>query len=400
MALVPDRPLRVLMVAACPFPAPQGSQVYVAGLAGALARAGVEVRLLTYPGGVGEAPAGIRHIACRGIGVAPPIRAGPWAGKFLLNRCLGWALRDAIASAPPDLIHAHNIEALRIAAPLACAQRIPLIYGMHGLMERELPTYFRSLLLQWAARRIGRRLDLDAVQQADAFHTLCPSATQALIQRGAKVEAIHESSPGIDLEAFDALAPQMPEDAPGAQNRPLVVYGGNLDGYQDLEILRRAFALLRQAAPLARLVLASHAESGPYDDVRGRWSKEPEARLVRVHGLAEMKALLLAADILVNPRSTPGGFPVKLLNYMAAGRAIVSCRGAAEGLLAHEREALLAPDGDAEAFAACLKRLAHDAALRHHLSRAARERVEAEGAWASRANNMIAFYRRILAAGS
>ncbi|MCX7011282.1 MAG: glycosyltransferase family 4 protein [Candidatus Sumerlaeota bacterium] len=396
MAPVADRPLRVLMAAACPFPAPQGSQVYVAGLAGALARAGVEVRLLTYPGGTGATPAGIRHIACRGIGIAPRIRAGPWVGKFPLNRRLSRALREEIASAPPDLIHAHNIEALRIAAPLARAQGIPLIYGMHGLMERELPAYFRFAPLRWAARRIGRRLDLDAVQQAGAFHTLCPSATQALIRLGATAERILESPPGIDLEAFDAVAPRMPDDSPGAQCRPLAVYGGNLDGYQDLKTLRRAFALLRQAAPLARLVLASHAESGPYDDVRDQWSKEPEVQFIRVHGLAEMKALLFAADILVNPRSTPGGFPVKLLNYMAVGRAIVSCRGSA-GPLEHERDALLAPDGDAKAFAACLKRLAHDAALRHHLGRAARERVERECRWERRAEEMLAFYRQILA---
>ena len=40
---------------------------------------------------------------------------------------------------------------------------------------------------------------------------------------------------------------------------PLIMYGGNLDPYQDLDCLLHGFARLRAVEPQARLVLVTHA---------------------------------------------------------------------------------------------------------------------------------------------
>ena len=385
---------RILMIAACPFPAPQGSQVLVAGLAGALAEAGAEVWLLTYPGGVGQAPKGVSHLTCGGIGLKPRIRAGPWAGKLLLNQMLRASARWAIQAESPGVIHAHNIEALRIAAPLARAAQIPVVYGVHGLMASELPTYFGAWPVRQAARMLGQGLDRWAARRADGFHALTQADARALRALGVAPDRIHIGAPGMDVEAFDRVEPRLPPGISLGEGRPLIVYGGNLDGYQGLETLRRAFGRVRAHKPSAGLVLASHHESGPYGRLRRRWAGEPGAQFARIRDFGEMKGLLTAADILVNPRSTPGGFPVKLLNCMAAGKPIVSCRGSA-GALEDGRDALLVEDGDAEAFAASLLRLAEDGPLRERLGRAARQRVELEFRWEDRIKELIAFYSRL-----
>ena len=49
--------------------------------------------------------------------------------------------------------------------------------------------------------------------------------------------------------------------------------------------------------------------------------------------------------IALNPRVDCDGLPVKLLNYMATGRAIVSFAGSAE-ILEHEQTGLVVPSGD------------------------------------------------------
>ena len=47
------------------------------------------------------------------------------------------------------------------------------------------------------------------------------------------------------------------------ERAPLVMYGGNLDPYQDLDCLLDGFARLRAVEPQARLVLVTHARGAP-----------------------------------------------------------------------------------------------------------------------------------------
>jgi len=381
-----------LLLCACPFPAPQGSQVYIGGLAGALAQAGARVRIVSYPGGKGLLPAGVEHQPCRGIGLKPRVRAGPWSGKLLLNRNLRSATRDALDSDKPDIVLAHNIEALRIASPLARKRGVPAIYCAHGIMERELPSYFGAKPLRTLAQILGRRLDRSAIKQADGFHVLTRTAADFFAARGVAEDRIHLAAPGIDLDAFDSEQVCPPHGYKDVAGDPLIVYAGNLDGYQDLETLREAFILLRQTHSNARIVLASHNESGQYRNVQRVWRRTPGVHFVRVRSFGEMKALLFKADILVNPRSLPGGFPVKLLNYMAARKPIVSCRGSAE-ILTDEENALLVDDGDSRSFAKRLRELSNDSLRPEQLAQAARKTVEAEYAWSDQIESLLRFIR-------
>src|SRR5262249_59575584 len=55
--------------------------------------------------------------------------------------------------------------------------------------------------------------------------------------------------------------------------------------------------------------------------------------IVQAAAYEEVRDRLGAATVAVCPRAERSGFPMKLLNYMAAGKAIVACAGSAKGLL-------------------------------------------------------------------
>src|SRR5439155_707672 len=79
----------------------------------------------------------------------------------------------------------------------------------------------------------------------------------------------------------------------------------------------------------------------------------PGVEIVRAASYDEVRARLDAADVAVSPRTERSGFPMKLLNYMAAGKAIVASAGSAKGL----RDGVsgrVVPDGDEGAFAAAV----------------------------------------------
>jgi glycosyltransferase involved in cell wall biosynthesis len=63
----------------------------------------------------------------------------------------------------------------------------------------------------------------------------------------------------------------------------------------------------------------------------------------------ELPNLLAGATIAVNPRIDCDGIPVKLLNYMAAGKPVLSFAGRQP--VRHRQTGWLVPDGDVDGFA-------------------------------------------------
>ena len=83
--------------------------------------------------------------------------------------------------------------------------------------------------------------------------------------------------------------------------------------------------------------------------------------------------------------------PLKLFEYMAAGKAIiVSDLPSMRQVLTSERDALLVPVGDPQAFARAIERMLQDTALCACLSMVARARAEAFS-WHKRAETILLF---------
>jgi glycosyltransferase involved in cell wall biosynthesis len=98
----------------------------------------------------------------------------------------------------------------------------------------------------------------------------------------------------------------------------------------------------------------------------------PQAvEIVYASSYEEVRAWLCQAHVLVAPRRESTGYPMKLLNYMAAGKAIVAVAGGAHGLRDGET-ARVVQDDDVEAFAGAVGDLLENPTQRHRLGAAAR----------------------------
>ena len=117
---------------------------------------------------------------------------------------------------------------------------------------------------------------------------------------------------------------------------------------------------------------------------------------------SEVPQLLRKADVLAlpNPASAISTFytsPLKLFEYMAAGRPIVaSDLPAIREVLRHEVTALLVPPGDPGALAASVQRLASDPSLGPALARAASAAV-VDYSWERRAGRIETLLERVIA---
>ena len=365
--------LRTAIVGACPYPVPQGSQVYLRETAHALALAGHDVRIVTYGHGAGgDDGAFPLHRAPRLPGFRRTA-AGPSLAKPLADAALVRTLRRVVRDHAIDVVCAHNYEGLLVA--LAAGKR-PIVYFAHNLMFDELPQYFPHRM-SGAWKRAGHWLDRCLPRRADAVVAPHARLAEALRGLGCAENAVHVAPPAVDVAAF---TPCVAEDAV-----PPVLYAGNLDRYQNLPLLSEAMRFLRQDLPDARLVVASAQPCALLD-----------AEHVAVPVFDALRAVLAQDAVVALPRVSWTGYPIKLLNAMASGHAVVACESAAHPLR-HGENGLVVPDNDARAFASALLRCMTDPALRTRLGARAREDIETMHSRAAAAKALDAVLRSVCA---
>ncbi len=359
-------PLRLALLGAFAFPAPLGSQRFAAEQELALRDAGADVERFTYPA---------RGVTLRGF---DPRKLGA-------DRALRAALLTAHRERAFDGVLAHNAEGALVALSARRQLGAPVVYVVHTLWEHELGSWLPSALGR-LARTAGRRLDRGLARRADALLVLSEPARTALATRAAGPIACippgHTPEPEPADDEVDAACQRR-----GLTREGFALYAGNLDRYQELELLDAAAALL----PGLPVVVATH-------DARRLHSER--LRVIRVDSVGESRRLLHGAAVAVLPRRLHGGFPIKLLHYMAAARAIVARRSVADTLRDGESARLLPADADAEDFAGAIRALLADPALRARLGTGARTTLAKRHAWPERAAETLALLRASVEAAS
>lgn len=389
----------VAIVAACPFAWPQGSQILIDELAHRLGVAGHEVHVVAYH--LGTEPRASRAYRLHRVPAVKRYRktsSGPSPLKPVVDALLAVTLARVVKRHRVEVIHAHSFEAAIAGYLVRAYSGVPVVYHGHTGLADELPTYFSGRLGRRLARSLGWVVDRTVPRHADAAIAVSGDMVELLRRSGVAAERIELVPPGLDYPRFEPEDRRALERRHGLPPGPKVVFAGNLCRYQNLPVLWRAFAAVRRARPDAHLVVASHdpdvtAASGEAGLPPG--SVTP----IRDGNFERMRELLAVADVAVSLSAMQFGFPIKLLNYMAAGKAIVAAAPSAKGL-EHLDTALLVPPHDPDAVAASVVRLLDDAELRRRLGTRARDHFEREHLWPPLVERMAQVYARVLAAAT
>jgi glycosyltransferase involved in cell wall biosynthesis len=382
------------MIAACPFPAARGTPARIYRLADELGERGHQVHVFTYHlgGDPADAKFEIRRIA--DIRTYRKESPGPSVQKLLvLDSLLAVKLLQAVRHRRYDIIHAHHVEGLLAALPAHWLTGIPLVFDVHTLVENELP-FYRMALSPWLLRRLGRGLDRYLPRFADHVVAVSSDIQRELIERhGISARNIAVIPNGVE---DDFLAPPSgfagaPKE--GERSQPILVFAGNLAPYQRFELLLQAVALARKHRPGIRLLVITDSSFDGYRALASQLDLQDHLEIVSV-SLGDLPKRLVESDIALNPRTECVGLPQKLLNYMAAGRPIVSFAGSAR-YLEHEQRALIVEDEDVAGFAEAIVRLVDDPALAHRLGQAGRAFVAEHLSWTRTAIAAEAVYERL-----
>ena len=336
--------MRIAHAIAGPYPAFRGSQVLVAQLVAGLRERGHLVDVVSYGSWMAERP-------------------GFHPGRVPLDLVLVVKLARAVRAGGIEVVHAHNYEAATAALLVSRWTGVPFVFHGHSAMADEMPLYAAGPGGARLLSRMGAFLD-GTIPRAAAACLAVTDELAAVLQR-AGVRRVTSLPPVLHPNGAGGAASA--EESPG----PTVVYAGNLDAYQNFDLLWQAFARVRRRVPAVRLVIVTHPDARRTAAGLVRRGLPPAVEIVYASSYEEVRAWLFRAHVLVAPRSESTGYPMKLLNYMASGKAIVALAGGAHGLRDGET-ARVVPDHDVEGFAGAVGDLLENPAERHRLGAAAR----------------------------
>jgi glycosyltransferase involved in cell wall biosynthesis len=386
------------MVVASPFPANHGTPGSIREMCEALAALGHEIHVVTYHFGEARPPSGVAVHRAAGLGLRGRMVVGPTWQKPIFDLLMVFTLARVVWRERIDVIHAHNYEGALVGFVGRLLTGRPLVYGAVNTMIDELGSY-GAIRPRWLADGLARMLDWLVPRLPGAIIALSTDLERFLQARGIRPERIHVIPLGVDTRAFDGADGDAVRRRLGLGDRPIVLYTGILDRLQRVDYLLRAMTVVAAAVPEARLVLVANVLQ-PEDLARWRalaaeLGLADRVTFVGSESFADIPPFLAAADVTVVPRPHCPGFPVKLLNSLAAGRPVVVFEGSAKGLRDGEA-ALVVPDHDWHAMGDAIVRVLRDRRLAENLSRGGRRWVEQHYAWPALADRTAAVYSGLL----
>jgi glycosyltransferase involved in cell wall biosynthesis len=296
----------------------RGTPLAVRAMVTALTAQGHEVELLTYPQGEDVAIAGVRHRRSLALPVGR-VRAGPSLAKLALDVPFMARAWWRMAVGRFDVVHAVE-EAAHLAAPVARLLRLPLVVDVDSSIPdqmRESGFATRGPLL-WAAET----LENHALRHSAAVVTVCTSLTEGVRRRAPQARVFQVEDPPLLGPAASAAEIAILKASLGLDARPVVLYSGNFEKYQGVELLVDAAGLV----PEAQFVFM-----GGETDQIARMRARPSAGGGRCvfagkRPTAELPAFLGIATMVVSPRISGANTPFKVYTYLASGRPLVATR--------------------------------------------------------------------------
>ena len=157
----------------------------------------------------------------------------------------------------------------------------------------------------------------------------------------------------------------------------LVAYVGSFATYQGIDLLFQSIPVVIQLHAQARFVIVGGSAEAVAIRRQALAAAGVADRVTFVPQIPpdDLPNFLAAMDVLLSPRLSGINTPLKLLDYLKAGRAVVATDTAANRFILDADCAVIAP-ATVEGFAAGIGRAVGDAALRERLGREGKTRIQ------------------------
>jgi glycosyltransferase involved in cell wall biosynthesis len=391
--------VRILYFADIRFPLERANGIQTMETCHALAARGNEVRLVVRPDTQSPARDPLEYYGLpprKGLVVERAPSVGPQFARRVAY--LSFALGRAMGAARADVVMTRDLGTAHLLAGVARTLRAPVVFESHGYapdVAAAMPGLVSTATAP-SARKLERLAAREAAvwRGAEGYVTITAALARTLVEKFGGRERVAVVPDGVRASAIGEWSP-VPEHQP-----PVVGYAGHLYPWKGADVLLDAIA---RAPGMAALIAGGHEAEGDRARLEARAAALGISDRVEFTGHvapSKVAEVLRRATILVLPNpasaiSTDFTSPLKLFEYMAAGRPIVSSDlPAIREVLRHDVNALLVAPGDPGALAEGIRRLVTDRVLAARLARQALDDVK-QYTWERRAERLEALFGEV-----
>lgn len=217
-----------------------------------------------------------------------------------------------------------------------------------------------------------------------------------LIEQGISPEKVLVAPDGVDLEEFDIkeTKEQCRQRLNLPQNKKIILYTGHLYQWKGAQTLAEASSYLPEDADI-------YFVGGTAQDIKEFETQNSKLKIKiighRPH--AEIPYWLKAADVLVLPNSGKEDIskfwtsPIKMFEYMASGKPIISSDLPSIREILDEKNAVLVEPDNSGALASSIEKVLQSPDLSGRISAQALRDVQ-KYSWSNRAKNILWFYQK------
>jgi len=304
------------------------------------------------------------------------------------------SLSRAVKIFQPDFIYDRYISYNYSAVAVGRRYGLPVLLEVNSPYSYQKQTFDEKLLFKNLSRTFERRI----CQDASKVITVSTPLKKFLISVGVPESKIVVMPNGADPDVFDLNVDSSDTRKQiGAEGKIIIGFTGILRPWHGLELLMQAFEAIAQKHEQVHLLIVG---DGP---IRGEIEADAEKR-----GLSEKVTItgrqnhnlvnryVAAMDIAVSPRATFYASPMKILEYMAMGKAIVAPdMENIRDLLKHKEDGFLFQEENISELTTGLQVLIEKETFRKTLGENARKKIENERTWSHNARDVIALVKTI-----
>jgi glycosyltransferase involved in cell wall biosynthesis len=380
--------MKILLLAPFPFFQLRGTPIAVRLLTQVLTGRGYEVHILTYHEGE---EVRFPNLTITRIPALPGIRnikPGPSWKKIVADMAFFLKLLKLMQREHFDVVHAVE-ESAFMALMMKKWYKLPFIYDLDSSLSQQMAEKYPWLRL---VKRGLEFFEKKAIQGSLGAVTVC----QAL------EEMVHHWDPAkltVRLEDITLLPEEAVSGRDGeiqAKGQGVVMYMGNLEKYQGIDLLLEGFQIASNRIPEARLVIVggSDPDIARYRQKAQKLGIGEKTSFLGPKPLSEMRSYFDTAQILVSPRVRGQNTPMKIFSYLDSGKALLATDLPTHTQVLDQEIALLVPP-TAEGIANGIEGLLKDKSLRETLAGRARERIRQEYCFEAYQRKLLNFYAQI-----
>lgn len=367
--------MKILMLAPQPFYEDRGTLIAIDLLLRALAERGDEVDLLTMHLGEDREYSGARIYRIRPWPRPKSIKPGLSLAKIWCDLFLFFGAIRLFKKKKYDLMHGVE-EAGFMVLVIGKLFRTPYVFDVDSSMTTQIVDRFRWLspfapILRW--------LESIPARHAAAVVPMCDSLAEDIARVSSqKIFVLNDVClPGDPAATADELRELLE-----IEDELIVMYVGNLEPYQGIDLLLESFGKVIDRGTCSRLVIIGGGaeDIDKYKSQADKLNIGQHVNLIGPRPVGALDKYLCQADLLVSPRIQGTNTPMKVYSYLGSGRAVVATNLQTHTQVMDKSTAgLAAPEPDA--FADAMVRLLTSEEERERLGKQAAALVQEKYSW-------------------